>query len=141
MTKHRDGLMAGGTVVVVLVVLALGFHRLGPRANQRAIRADERRIADLRSIAQAIYFRNYQKMPMPATLTDPPQSSRVNTNDPVTSAPYEYHPKTGTVYELCATFATDSTSDENGFRERSAFWNHTKGRHCYRLDASQVMDY
>lgn len=142
MTKRRDGLMAAGALVAILVVLALGFHRIGPRANRRAIRADERRIEDLRSIAQEMYFRNRRQMPMPATLAEPLQSARVSLNDPVTNAPYEYHLKSGSVYELCATFATDSGApDEGGLQPHSGFWRHPKAHHCYQLDASQMTDY
>jgi hypothetical protein len=142
MTKHRDGLMAGGALVVVLVVLALGFHRLGPRANQRAIRADERRIEALQSVALQMYFRNRRQMPMPATLAELPQRDRVNLNDPVTNAPYEYHPKSATAYELCATFAADSGApDEPRLHGHSGFWSHPKGRYCYQLDAAQTTEY
>jgi hypothetical protein len=141
MKKPRDLAMAAAALAAVVAALAIGFHQLGPRANQRAIRADERRIADLRSIAQAIYFRNQQKKPLPATLSYLPLSAGTSGKDPLTSAPYEYHPASGTAYELCATFATDSTADEDGFQPRSAFWNHTKGRHCYQLDASLVVEY
>ncbi len=140
MKKPRDLAMAAAALAAVVVALAIGFHELGPRANQRAIRADERRIANLRSIAQSIYFRNQRKKPLPATLSDLPLSGGPIGKDPVTNAPHEYHPNFSMAYELCVTFATDSATDEDGF-PRSAFWNHTKGRHCYQLDASQVVEY
>jgi hypothetical protein len=133
---------AAMALVAVLVVLALGFHRLGPRANQRAIRADERRIEDLRSIAQAVYYLNRRQLPMPTTLAELPQSARMSLDDPVTNAPYGYHPKSGTAYELCATFATNGNApDESGLDPHSSFWTHPKGVHCYQLDVSQTTEY
>jgi hypothetical protein len=138
MQTRRDLLMAAAALVAVLVVLALGFHHLGSPADQRAINSDERRIDDLRSIAQWIHFR---PMPLPATLTESPQSSPASLKDPVTHVPYEYHPKSGTAYELCATFAAAGTEDEDTYRPRSAFWNHPKGRYCYQLDAGRETAY
>jgi len=80
-------------------------------------------------------------MPLPATLAELTPSSPVSLKDPVTHAPYEYHPKSGTTYELCATFATASRADEGTYPPRTAFWNHPKGRHCYQLDAGQQTAY
>ncbi len=138
MMKHKDLPMAAAALAAVLVVLALGFHYLGPRVSQRAIQADERRVQDLRSIAHWI---NLRPMPPPAGLTELTQGSRTGVSDPVTNAPYEYSRKAGSAYELCATFATGSAPGEDGFRSRSIFWSHPTGRHCYELDASQVTPY
>jgi hypothetical protein len=142
MRKHSDRIKAGTALVVVLVVLAIGFHRLGPRSNQRAIRADERRVEDLRSIEQAMYSQNRRKMPMPATLTELPDSTALSLHDPVTNLSYGYVPESGTAYELCATFDT-KTSARNGewSQPYPAFWSHPKGAHCYQLEASQTADY
>lgn len=134
MKKRRDLIMAAAALLAVLIMLALGFHALGPRADRRAARADERRVEDLRSIAQAIYYR--QKA-LPATLAELPVPA-ASLKDPVTGAPYEYHPDAGKTYELCATFASDSATDYEEFRPRPVFWSHPKGRHCFQLDASQM---
>jgi len=133
-------MMGGMALVVVLVVLAIGFHRLGPRGYQRAFMADERRIEDLRAIAEAVYYR--RQAPMPATLAELPQSARISLNDPVTNAPYEYHPKSGAAYELCATFATESGAPGEANRPlHDKFWSHSKGRYCYQQDASKMPDW
>jgi hypothetical protein len=138
MQKRKDLVMAAAALVAVLIVLALGFHYLGSPANQRAINSDERRIDNLRSIAQWIHLR---PMPLSATLTELPRIPATSIKDPVTHAPYEYHPASGTAYELCATFAAASTEDEDTYRPRSAFWNHPKGRYCYQLDAGREAAY
>ncbi len=122
MSRRRDVLLAVGAAVVVVAVLAFGFHLLGPPRDQRAISADERRVADLRSMAQAIQAR----------LAPPPL------HDPVTNTPYEYHPKTGTSYELCATFETASAESDAEYQQPSPFWRHLKGRQCFELDSAKT---
>ena len=132
MSRHRDVLLAGGAAVVVLAVLAVGFHVLGPPRNQRDISADERRVQDLRMIAQQIYGRHT----LPATLTELRLPNQLQ--DPVTGTPYEFHTKSGTAYELCATFATTSAESDSENPRPDTFWNHTKGRQCFELDAAQM---
>lgn len=137
MSKRRDLLLALGALAVVVTVLTFGFRLLGPPRDQRAISADARRLADLRTIAQQIQEPRISQLP--ATLDGLKQRLGANLNDPLTNIPYEYHPKSGTAYELCAVFATDSTEGENEYQQISPFWRHPKGRHCYQLDASKTL--
>ena len=139
MGKHRDLLFAAGAIGAVVLAVATGFYHIGPREKQRAVQADARRVEDLRSIAQQIGYRQTPRLP--ETLAELAPSRAARLKDPVTNAPYEYRPKSGTGYELCATFATDSAADEEGSGQRPNFWSHPKGRHCYQLDASQARPY
>ncbi len=132
MSKHRDVLLAGGAAVVVLAVLALGFHVLGPPRNQRDITADERRVQDLRSIAEQIHFRQS----LPASLNELRLGRKPE--DPVTHTAYEFHAKSGTAYELCATFVTKSAESDTAYPRPNTFWNHSQGRQCFELDAAQM---
>lgn len=132
MSKRRDLLLAAGAGVVAVGVVAFGFHVLGPPQNQRAIGADERRVQDLQMIAQQIYYRHS----LPATLGD--LRFGVKVEDPVTHAPYEYHTKSGTAYELCATFATNSAEGDSEYPRPTTFWNHSKGRQCFEFDTAQA---
>jgi len=132
MSKRKDRLLAAGAAVVVATVLAFGFYVLGPPQNQRAIGADERRVQDLREIAQQIYGRHS----LPATLAELRFGRQLE--DPVTHAPYEYHTKSGTAYELCAIFATASADSDSEYPRSTTFWNHSKGRQCFQLDAAQA---
>jgi|SRR5579872_5569825 len=66
MSRSRDGLLATGAAIVVVAVLVLGFRLLGPPRNQRDISADERRVQDLRTIAQQIFNRHS----LPANLAE-----------------------------------------------------------------------
>ncbi len=132
MPQRRDWLLGAGAAAVVVAVLAFGFHVLGPPENQRTIGADERRVQDLRTIAQQIYGRHT----LPPTLAELRLAHQLE--DPVTHSPYEYHAKSGTGYELCATFATNSTESDTEYPRPNTFWNHSKGRQCFELDAAQM---
>jgi len=139
MPRRRNTLLAAGALVIVLVVLALGFHRLGSPADQRAITADERRVQDLRGLAHNIAA--WHKLAPPPTLADLRQHQFLHLTDPVTRAPYEYHLKAGTEYELCATFDTASADSDERWVQHSPFWQHLKGRYCYELDSSRPPDW
>jgi len=132
MSNRKDLLLAAGAAVVLAVVLAIGFYVLGPPRNQRAISADEHRVQDLRAIAQQIYARHSP----PTTLGELRLANQ--SQDPVTHAPYEYHTKSGTAYELCATFATRSAESDSEYVQPNAFWSHSKGHQCFQFDAAQA---
>jgi hypothetical protein len=136
MSKRRDLLVAVVALLVVLAVLVLGFRRLGPPRSHRAINADVRRVEDLRAIARQICAR--QESQLPVTHGELKPGHRMNLKDPVTGAYYEYHPKSATAYELCATFATDSAGEDEGYSPVSPFWSHPAGRRCYQLDSSKT---
>ena len=138
MQKRRDVAMAAAAAAAVAAVLVIGFYYLGSPANQRAMNSDQHRVDDLRNIAQWIHMR---PAPLPGSLAELARGSPVHVKDPVSNAPYEYHPESGTVYELCATFVTAWSGDEQVDPVRSAFWNHPRGRHCYHLDAGRALPY
>ena len=136
MARRRDLALAAGAAVVVVVVLVFGFRVLGPPRDQRAISADERRVSDLRGIAQVLQVR--QTPQLPPTLAELRQGPLLHLRDPLTNTPYEYHPKTGTIYELCAMFETASAEGDSEYQQPSAFWRHMKGRQCFELDAAKT---
>lgn len=139
MRRRKDALIGAAALAIVLVVLALGFHRLGSPANQRAIAADERRVTDLRAIAQQIAAQHREAPP--PRLADLRQSRFLHLSDPVTRARYEYNLKSGTTYELCATFDTASAEGDERWGQLSLFWRHPKGRYCYELDSSKTPEW
>ncbi len=109
--------------------------------------ADRRRVQDLRTISQAVHFwwqrtgLNRSSFNQPANQLPGGLSELigkgVNTSqtlDPETKTAYEYHIKSGTTYELCATFSGAEESDQV---PRTEFWHHGKGQTCFTLDASQ----
>lgn len=122
------------TLAVVAGVLA-GFWVLGTPGRQRDIAADRQRLQDLQSIATDLHFR-YQDnddFQLPASL-DADRRAR----DPLTDQPYEYRPLGDTTYELCAEFATDSSTYplRNATRRRE-FWQHPAGEHCFEFEVDE----
>lgn len=132
----RDRLMALLASVAVVLLVILGFTHVGPPRAQREIRADTQRIANLYQIATQVklYWSSH------ASQLPPDIAQLVGAYaDPVTHAPYEYHPKQGSQYELCATFAlrSDTRSAETG-PDR---WAHPAGHYCFALDATRELQY
>ena len=142
MSRRRDILAASGTLLVILVVLVLGFLRLGSPWSQREINADLRRARDLSGITIDIHRR---ASGLPARLEEVGRASGASLKDPVTGAPYEYHPKGGRAYELCATFSGEGLTlaewDSREGEPMGRFQKHPGGRYCYQLDASQPLYY
>jgi hypothetical protein len=130
----RDRLMAGFSAAIVALVIVLGFLQLGPPRAQREFRADAQRVRQLYSLNEEIkaYWTSHASQ-LPPGINQPPINTYV---DPISHAPYQYHPGQGSQYELCANFARSSegretTSDPNP-------WFHPAGLHCFPLDASVI---
>ncbi len=136
--------------IVIIATVAFGFFKLGSPAHQRDLRADQKRVNDLSTIAQNIY--SFMNLPLkmnqsstpatklPDSLSALPQLYPQNLKDLVTGAPYEYVPRLGTTYELCATFATAvylrGLQSEPYYGPR-VFAEHPAGHYCFTLDAAQ----
>ena len=102
-------------VVVVAVLLVLGalgggFYLIGPPAEERTRRLDERRRMDLQrlQLATDLYWSRNNRLP--ATLDELAAEAGTNiySRDPQTGQPYSYAVKGGDAYELCAEFARES---------------------------------
>lgn len=133
--QSRDRLMAALSSAVVALMVILGFSHLGPPSMQREYRADSQRLHQLYDLSTEI--KNYwgSHTELPASLDQLP--GRRHT-DPITHAPYEYHPKQGSKYELCAVFTRDSEAESG---PSSDPWSHPAGHHCFPMDASTITPY
>jgi len=132
----RDKLMAALSSAVVLLMVILGFSHLGPPGLQREFRADSQRLHQLYDLSTQI--KNYwgtHNSQLPANLDQLPGSAPT---DPITRAPYEYHPKQDSQYELCAVFTRNS---EPELGPSSDPWVHPAGRHCFPMNASALPQY
>jgi len=130
--------MAALSASAVLVMAILGFSRLGAPRTQRVLRADEKRVQELYQISQQIYFHwASQRSSNPKLPAHLDQLQGVALADPVTREAYEYHPKDGSRYELCATFLMSSEQNEAA-SSRTDMWAHPSGRHCFQLDAAEA---
>jgi hypothetical protein len=137
------GLAAGALVVISIV---LGFFIVGTPWEARLQRLDAQRVSDLQNIQWQIVSYWQQKQKLPAALpelTDSISGWAVPI-DPQTGAAYEYAAKTGTTFELCATFASDRNipTEHSGISRpmpvadpygigMSDNWNHGVGRTCF----------
>lgn len=140
--KARSLKFGIGATGVLAASFCVGLGIAGTPSEQRHMEADLRRVQDLRGIASAVnswYQRaQLERSPqlLPVTLAEMVGKGR-NTSqiiDPETSAPYEYHVKSGASFELCAVF---SGAEEEDGSTQTQFWHHGKGRTCFILDASQ----
>jgi hypothetical protein len=131
----RDQLMAGLSSAAVALMVVLGFMQLGPPSAQRELRADAQRVRQLHQLSTEI--KNYwtaHASQLPPGIDQLPSSAYV---DPITHAHYEYRPRQGSQYELCAFFARSSDRREIASSSPNP-WIHPAGRHCFALDASVV---
>lgn len=129
-TLGRDRLMAGISAAIVALMIVLGFWQLGSPGTQRQFRADTQRVQQLFQLSTEV--RNYwsaHTSQLPPNVDQLPGSGFV---DPITRSPYEYHPRQGSEYDLCAVFARSSEHREI----TTDPWIHPAGHHCFRLDAS-----
>lgn len=123
--------------VAVAIAIAWGFMLVGSPGARRLERFDEQRLQDLQAIVREVHAMVVDadkppslKGPLPKTLEEVGErarSERVKLNDPETGEPYSYVVKDENTFELCATFTMVRSSD------RSVFWNHPAGRHCFTI--------
>jgi hypothetical protein len=128
---NRHQVFASAAVLAVASGITLGLWRLGGRGRQRDISADQRRSQDLGNIATAIggWYITERKLP-PDLGAIRRYNSGLSLRDPITGAPYEYRSTGDTQYELCASFALDSTS-EPAQPEFMRFHSHPAGKQCF----------
>ncbi len=129
---NRDTVMALLSTALVALAVVLGLSQSGPPRTQRDYRADAERIQGLFQLSANIttYYAMHGSQ-LPVSLNQLAGASYV---DPVTGAPYDYHPKQGSQYELCAKFSRKSGQLDNEPSMR--IWQHPSGYHCFALDAT-----
>lgn len=129
MPQRRDRLFAAGATLLVVTVIGVGFANSGSPRVQRQMAIDNSRVDRLRIIASEIHNRPQ----LPESL-DQIRNAYIKPADPESGTLFEYHPKTPTTYDLCATFAAPSLDWDQQKADRG-FWAHPAGRHCFAIDA------
>ncbi len=140
--KSRSLKFGIGAAVAVIISFCIGLGVAGSPSAQRHLEADAKRVQDLRTIAYAMnaWHRRAESgnsaTALPASLSDLSGKGFAAPNilDPESKAPYVYRLKTGSEYELCATFYA---AEEDNQLRAGQFWSHGKGQTCFTLDASQ----
>jgi hypothetical protein len=131
----RDRLMATLSSAAVALIVFLGFLQLGRPSMQRAFRADEKRVGALYQLsAQIEAYMDSHGSRLPTSLDQLPNNKYA---DPITRAPYEYHPKSDNQYELCAVFAR--SSDPRDPPSEPNRWIHPAGHYCFQIDGKVGM--
>lgn len=123
-----DRVVAVTVSVLVAAVIAVGLFLVGPPAEQRRLRFDERRVDDLRLIARAarVHWNRSGALPEElAPLADGQNLDHVPV-DPASRDAYGYAITGSDSYRLCATFAAPSVNPPP-----QEFWVHPSGHHCF----------
>jgi hypothetical protein len=130
---NRNSFAAIAATLAVIVVVGLGFHFLGGPGTQRQVRADDARVRALAGLAQQVKESwHHSSQALPANLDHFPEPAK---KDALTGKLFEYRPKSGSQYELCATFVTDNRDrDTPGSSDQ---WIHPRGDYCFQLDAAE----
>ncbi|HEY2001852.1 MAG TPA: DUF5671 domain-containing protein [Acidobacteriaceae bacterium] len=139
--QSRDRRMAALSSAIVALMLVLGFWQLGSPARQRQFRADAQRVQQLFQLTSQIknYWSSHASQ-LPPNLDQLPGNASANAFvDPITRVPYDYHPRQGSQYELCANFARSSERSDLPPGQRQ--WIHPAGHHCFKLDATAMEAY
>jgi hypothetical protein len=111
-----------------------GLWLVGSPAEQATQRIDERRVQDLRTIAQAVDLHRDRHARLPPDLASLviALGTQLPVADPETGRPYAYRVRDAQRFELCADFARPS-----GDRLQDAIWTHGGGRQCFALTAGE----
>lgn len=126
-------------VVVVVAALAVlgalggGFYLIGPPADERARRIDNRRETHLQRLrlASDLYWTRNRRLPASLDELAKEAGTDIYSRDPETGRPYEYRVKADDTYELCAEFARPSEMHGD-------FWSHGEGRGCFQITAKAI---
>jgi len=124
--RHRRWIVLS-VPLLVAAAITYGLFLAGPPSEQRKIKLDRKRVADLGNIEQAIDLYHAQEENLPETLTllREKLQPQLRIEDPETGRPYFYERTGKNTYRICADFSAESDA-ENLNR-----WTHDSGRHCF----------
>lgn len=144
MNEAKSKLVGVLALLAILVSIISGFFIMGSPADQRLIRFDQQKVADLQNIQWQVlnYWQSKQKLPV--TLVDLNNTfiDFTTPTDPQNGASYEYAVIPGTLpsFKLCANFnkADQNVNGMNGYSavpyggfRGSTSWNHDAGTVCF----------
>lgn len=113
MTKVTIWAAVGSSAVIVAAIIASMFV-IGSPAKQRDVRFDQNRISDLQTIQSSLidYWRDKEVLPETLEALEDDIIGYRNPTDPESGEVYEYSVTGELSFQLCATFATKSESNE-----------------------------
>ncbi|HEV8233308.1 MAG TPA: hypothetical protein VGP84_01880 [Gemmatimonadaceae bacterium] len=123
------GAAAGIAITLVAAAIGVGVYLVGPPAEQRVRRLDERRVEGLAYLREQVRaFSGVQKR-LPASLQEMPYLPSASTHDPVTNQPYGYRVTGQDTFELCADFDRPNDPDRLLFVDNEL--KHGVGHTCF----------
>lgn len=136
--RRRSGVIGVALTVAVVAAVSFAIYLMGSPAQERARRTDQRRVADLTSVARAVDLYWSRNAALPQSLEDLARTpgSGGRTKDPGSGESYEYRALEAANYELCATFETDTGAETGTIGSGS--WSHGNGRQCFGREAQKV---
>ena len=128
-----DRTFAAIATVAVAAGAVAAFWVLGTPGQQRLLMGDQQRLEDLNAIASTLYWQSQEQedyvLPDILDVNDQRQ-------DPITQEPYGYSKVDEGRYQLCANFATDSSTRKLA-DPTNQNWKHPQGFHCFELEITQ----
>lgn len=126
--------------VAALIVLTIvsGFFIIGTPQEARQQRLDDQRVSDLQMIQSEVinYWQKKGELPPNLQALSDPLSYFTLPKDPVSGADYEYENTSASApsFELCATFATESRTQQASYAKPyygNENWDHPAGHTCF----------
>lgn len=126
------------SLLIVLASIILGFSVIGSPMTQRLIKYDNQRVSDLQSIQWQVvnYWQKGGTVPESLQTINDPISGFVIPKDPQTQEVYKYTKTSNMTFRLCATFGTDSQSNQSYMSKPVGMgmdenWSHSMGEKCF----------
>jgi len=123
-------------IAAVFAAIVAGFIMVGPPSEARARKLDERRVEDLRQLANTVDLYRARQGSLPAMLDQAVRQIDGEPRDPVTGRSYPYRVVDADKYELCADFQRPTDTVAQG-GPQPGFWTHLAGHQCFNLVTTQ----
>jgi hypothetical protein len=121
-------------VAAVLAAIVTGLIVSGSPQRQRELRFDERRVAELRQLSNALgrFYRETGRLPDALDALVDGRNLNQLPRDPASDEVYDYAKSATAAFKLCAVFTHESDESIDDF------WQHAPGRQCFDFDYSAM---
>src|SRR6185437_8532699 len=142
--NKKDIIALSYITILSLIAVVYGFSIIPSPAKEQVIATDAKRVSDLSNIQTTVdnYYQTHNVLPttldqLKSQAYSP--STPLDKTDPQTNKPYEYTVMSQYNYQLCATFATDSTKDQTDPNDTTSVsypvyngdFTHPAGHFCF----------
>jgi len=133
-------ILASIVVMIVITSIVSAVLIMEPPSQQRKRKLDTRRVNDLQNITRGVetYWKRHKAIPPNLNALSKDPGSDITFTDPATSVPYGYEVTGSKSYKLCATFETDSSSNELQPYNGLGIWGHAANLQCFEQTLSCV---